>query len=187
MLHKHWWRCRDEYTTHGNVYFVICLILRIDTGSEAPPSSTDHRPELQADPLPQMMKGSLWETLATVSYDPYAPTFVPIFSDTLKKMNGKYVELVGFMIPLSAQKKTGAFCFDAVFTWGMFVLCRRGVGLSLWSIVHPSKPIDFTYYPVTITGRLELLQKDPSELFFRISKAEVMDKRDMENNPDDTY
>ena len=68
---------------------LFAVILRIDTGSEAPPSSTDHRPELQASPLPQMMKGSLWETLATVSYDPYAPTFVPIFSDTLKKMNGQ--------------------------------------------------------------------------------------------------
>ena len=68
------------------VMFILlfAVVLRIDTGSETPPSSTDHRPELQASPLPQMMKGSLWETLATVSYDPYAPNFVPIFSDTLK-------------------------------------------------------------------------------------------------------
>ena len=66
------------------VMFILlfAVVLRIDTGSETPPSSLDHRPELQASPLPQMMKGSLWETLATVSYDPYAPTFIPIFSDT---------------------------------------------------------------------------------------------------------
>ena len=178
------------------VMFILlfAVVLRIDTGSreldnqsdEAPPSSTDHRPELQASPLPQMMKGSLWETLATVSYDPYAPTFVPIFSDTLKKMNGKYVELVGFMIPLSAQKKQARFVLTP-YSLGGCSFCVGGGGPESLVDIRPSKPIDFTYNPITITGRLELLQKDPSELFFRISKAEVMDKRDMENNPDDTY
>jgi len=77
-----------------------------------------------------MMKGSLWETLATVSYDPYAPTFVPIFSDTLKKVNGKYVELVGFMIPLSAQKKQARFVLTP-YSLGGCSFCAGGVGLSL--------------------------------------------------------
>ena len=170
------------------VMFILlfAVVLRIDTGSEAPPSSTDHRPELQASPLPQMMKGSLWETLATVSYDPYAPTFVPIFSDTLNKMNGKYVELVGFMIPLSAQKKQARFVLTP-YSLGGCSFCAGGGGPESLVDIRPSKPVDFTYYPVTITGRLELLQKDPSELFFRISKAEVVETRDMKNNSGDTY
>ena len=167
---------------------LFAVILRIDTGSEAPPSSTDHRPELQASPLPQMMKGSLWETLATVSYDPYAPIFVPIFSDTLKKVNGKYVELVGFMIPLSAQKKQTRFVLTP-YSLGGCSFCVGGGGPESLVDIRPSKPIDFTYNPIAITGRLELLQKDPSELFFRISKAKVMDmdKRDMKNNLDNAY
>jgi hypothetical protein len=173
---------------------LFAVVLRIDTDSremdnesdEAPPSSTDHRPELQASPLPQMMKGSLWETLATVSYDPYAPNFVPIFSDTLKKMNGKYVELVGFMIPLSAQKKQTRFVLTP-YSLGGCSFCVGGGGPESLVDIRPSKPIEFTYDPITITGRLELLQKDSSELFFRISKAEVMDKGDMKNNPDDKY
>jgi len=170
------------------VMFILlfAVVLRIDTGSEAPPSSTDHRPELQAAPLPQMMKGSLWETLATVSYDPYAPNFVPIFSDTLKKVNGKYVELVGFMIPLSAQKKQARFVLTP-YSLGGCSFCAGGGGPESLVDIRPSKPVDFTYYPVTITGRLELLQKDPSELFFRISKAEVVETRDMKNNSGDTY
>ena len=170
------------------VMFILlfAVVLRIDTGSETPPSSLDHRPELQASPLPQMMKGSLWETLATVSYDPYAPNFVPIFSDTLKKVNGKYVELVGFMIPLSAQKKQARFVLTP-YSLGGCSFCAGGGGPESLVDVRPSEPIDFTYYPVTITGRLELLQKDPSELFFRISKAEVVETRDMKNNPGDTY
>ena len=170
------------------VMFILlfAVVLRIDTGSETPPSSLDHRPELQASPLPQMMKDSLWETLATVSYDPYAPNFVPIFSDTLKKVNGKYVELVGFMIPLSAQKKQARFVLTP-YSLGGCSFCAGGGGPESLVDVYPSKPIDFTYYPVTVTGRLELLQKDPSELFFRISKAEVVETRDMKSNPGDTY
>jgi len=36
------------------VMFILlfAVVLRIDTGSETPPSSLDHRPELQAPPLP---------------------------------------------------------------------------------------------------------------------------------------
>ncbi len=165
---------------------LFAVILRIDTGSEVPPSSTDHHPELQASPLPQMMRGSLWETLATVSYDPYAPIFVPIFSDTLKKMNGQYVELVGFMIPLSAQRKQTRFVLTP-YSIGGCSFCVGGGGPESLVDIHPSKPIDFTYNPIAITGRLELLQKDPSELFFRISKAEVMGKGDVKKNLDNAY
>ena len=65
--------------------------------------------------------------------------------------------------------------------------CVGGGGPESLVDIRPSKPIDFTYDPITITGHLELLQKDPSELFFRISKAEVMDKGDVKNNSDNTY
>lgn len=88
-------------------------------------------------------------------YAPYKTTVdMPVFSDTLKKMNGKLVSIRGFVIPMEYGNKTfalsknpGNSCF----------FCGRGGVETIMIVNCKNKPIN---YPndayIKMTGKLEL-------------------------------
>jgi len=151
------------------------LFLRMDIEGQQP---REYEHELQDPELPTLAKGSVWEVLATTDYDPYAAHLVPIFSDSVKKLDGQPIEVMGFMLPLDADEMQTRFILSP-FPLAGCSFCTGGGGPEMMIDVHPQKPFKFTYDLIAVVGKLKLLQNDPTELFYRIDSAKVMSKRDL--------
>ncbi len=98
----------------------------------------------------------------------------PEFSDAVKALDGKDVILKGFMFPLDPEEKQHLFLF------GPFpVSCpfHYHVGPSLVVEAHtPEKtPVEFSYDPLVLKGRLELVPKDEdNSVFYRLVDAQIV-------------
>lgn len=98
---------------------------------------------------------------------------VPGFSKEMKALDGQTIVMQGYMFPLEAEEKQGLFLF------GPFPLScpyHYHVGPAMVIEVHAKVPIVFSYDPVNIRGRLELIPKDiETETFYRLHDAvEIM-------------
>jgi len=97
--------------------------------------------------------------------------YKPGFTPAVKKLAGQEITVKGFMFPLNETEKQKLFLF------GPFpVSCpfHYHVSPALVLEVHADKaPIKFSYDPVTIRGRLELVEKDPeNSTFYRLVDAQ---------------
>ena len=101
-----------------------------------------------------------------MDYQYYKPEFPP----EIKALDGKQVTVKGFMFPLNSTDK------QSLFLIGPFpVNCpyQYHVGPPLVIEVHADKhPTEFSYEPITVTGKLELVDKDPEfSVFYRLLDA----------------
>jgi len=96
--------------------------------------------------------------------------FKPGFTPEVKALDGKEITVKGFMFPLNSTEKQHLFLF------GPFpVNCpyQYHVGPALVLEVHADKnPMAFSYDPIVVTGKLELVSKDPEfSVFYRLDDA----------------
>lgn len=96
--------------------------------------------------------------------------YKPEFTPEVKAMDGKEITIKGFMFPLESTDK------QKLYLIGPFpVNCpfQYHVGPSLVIEVHADKnPVKFTYDPIIIKGKLELVNKDPDlSTFYRLNDA----------------
>lgn len=96
--------------------------------------------------------------------------YMPGFSEELKKLDGQEITLKGFMFPLDETEKQANFLF------GPFPLnCpfQYHVGPALVIEAQADKkPVPFSYDPVMLRGRLELVANDPEfSVFYRLKDA----------------
>ncbi len=94
----------------------------------------------------------------------------PEFQPEIKALDGKEIILKGFMFPLDEAENQKRFLF------GPFPLScpfHYHVGPALVVEVHAEKaPITFSYEPVTLKGKLELVPDDPeTSVFYRLHNA----------------
>lgn len=99
--------------------------------------------------------------------------YKPVFPAELKQLDGKEITVKGFMFPLDEAKKQKLFLF------GPFPLScpyHYHVTPDLVLEVHADKkPVAFSYDPVLLRGRLQLVDKDPeNSTFYRLLDAEVV-------------
>lgn len=124
--------------------------------------------------------GTPWEIFGkTQSYD-YSYTdehdmewsgVRPTFPDDLTALDGQTITVQGYMFPLGAEEK------QELFLLGPFpVSCpfHYHVTPNLIIEVHAKSPVSFSYDPVNITGRLELVPKDDEyNVFYRLMDARI--------------
>ena len=96
--------------------------------------------------------------------------FKPEFTPDVKALDGKEVTVKGYMFPLNSTDEQRQFLI------GPFpVNCpyQYHVGPSLVIEVHADKhPTVFSYDPITVTGKLQLVNKDPEfSTFYRLLDA----------------
>ncbi|MBI1215381.1 MAG: DUF3299 domain-containing protein [Alphaproteobacteria bacterium] len=99
--------------------------------------------------------------------------YKPGFTKEVEALDGKQVTVKGFMFPLDATDAQKNFLF------GPFpVSCpfHYHVSPALVLEVHADKhPVTFSYDPVTITGTLQLVKKDPvNSTFYRLLDAHLV-------------
>ena len=97
----------------------------------------------------------------------------PDFPPAVKALNGKQITVKGFMFPLDETDKQKEFLF------GPFpVNCpfQYHVGPNLVLEVHAGKePVKFSYDAITLTGTLQLVDKDPeNSTFYRLIDAKIV-------------
>ncbi len=96
----------------------------------------------------------------------------PKFRDAIKKLNSKEILVQGYMFPLEESEK------QSLFLLGPFPLScpyHPHVSSNLLIEVHANKPVLFSYDPVNIKGKLELVAKDDDyNIFFRLNDAKLV-------------
>jgi hypothetical protein len=159
---------------------LICLGLGLlaaaQTGAATPPPPAKEGSGYE-DLIPPAPEGAVsWQTLGrvkTVIEDKDGQTLIrPRFDKELAALDGREIMIKGFMYPLEMAEKQSRFVLTAYPPSCPFCL---HAGPSQLIEVHCATPLKFTYQPVLIKGRLELLPKDPHGLFYRMTGARVVD------------
>ena len=112
-----------------------------------------------------------WDTFARVKLVKQESRFVPQFEDAVLRLNGQRVQVQGFMLPLDQEPQQAHFILSANPTANCF-FCMPGGPESLIEI-KSGQAVAFSYDPITVTGKLELLREDPMGMYYRIVDAKV--------------
>lgn len=91
------------------------------------------------------------------------------FGDDIKKLNGKDISITGYIFPLEASKKQSHFLLSAYSPTCPY--CLPAGPTELIEVVN-YKPIDFSYKPVTITGKFHTLDIEAVKegMYYQIGK-----------------
>ena len=95
----------------------------------------------------------------------------PVFKEDLKKLDSKEILVQGYMFPLEQSDK------QSLFLLGPFPLScpyHPHTSSNLLIEVHSKKPISFSYDPINVQGKLELVPVDDEyNVFYRLKEAEL--------------
>jgi uncharacterized protein len=118
-----------------------------------------------ADPAPA---GTVpWQLLqSTKTIQKADKKFGPSFPKEVKDLDKQQVKLFGFMMPLDQAKKQKRFLLSAFPPHCSF--CLTGGPESLVEVLA-DKPIDFTFEPVVVAGRMAVLDDDI--VYYRLTNA----------------
>ncbi len=92
------------------------------------------------------------------------------FSPTLVRMDGHGFSITGYMLPIETSARAAHF-----------ILTRRSAGCPFCPPNEPteaieiftSAPVDYTPAPLTVAGRLHLVPRSDTGLFYRLDHAKV--------------
>ena len=118
-----------------------------------------------ADPAPA---GTVpWQLLqSTRTVQKPDKKFGPAFTREVKELDKQQVKLYGFMMPLDQAKKQKRFLLSAFPPHCSF--CLTAGPESLVEVLA-DQPIDFTFEPVVIAGRMAVLENDV--VYYRLTNA----------------
>lgn len=118
-----------------------------------------------ADPAPA---GTVpWQLLqSTKTVQKADKKFGPSFPKEVKELDKQQVKLYGFMMPLDQAKKQKRFLLSAFPPHCSF--CLTGGPESLVEVLA-DQPIDFTFEPIVVAGRMAVLDDDV--VYYRLTNA----------------
>lgn len=122
-----------------------------------------------------------WKTLGKISYTKQYDELmgfkvdVPVFSEDIKALEGKEVEVKGYIIPVEGYKSHKEFIFSA-FPYTMCFFCG-GAGPETVMDVFAKNPVEYSAEQITLRGKLELNATDINRLMYSIHDAELIETR----------
>lgn len=125
-------------------------------------------------------QSSVWKTLSKITFKKeYDETMgfkvdVPVFSESVKNLDGKVIEVKGYIIPVEGYKSHKEFVFSA-YPYNMCFFCG-GAGPETVMEVYAVDPIKYTSEPIVIKGRLELNDSDVNRLIYSLNEAELAEE-----------
>ena len=134
-------------------------------GEQTPPPGL--APEM-FKPLAERKDVLSWRLLAQVELVKLKDRYVPQFSDSVVALNKKVVKVQGFMMPLEMGDKQTHFILSAMPQTCAF--CMPGGPESLVE-VKSKQPVKYTFDPLILSGRLEVLKDDPTGVYYRLVDA----------------
>lgn len=151
-------QCKPHHWINSKTSYLFCLLL-IMTG--------------QVQKGYSQSKG--WDQLSDIKIDKKFNEFlgfemdIPIFSPSVKKLDGTIITLEGFIIPTAGYKSHSEFIFSAL-PYNLCYFCG-GAGPETVMEVEASKPIEYTAEKITLQGKLNLNADDPNRLMFILTQA----------------
>ena len=127
----------------------------------------------------QAQEKNIWSTLAMMKYERQYAESDGIggmaggngrFRPLVEALDGKEVEVKGYIIPLSGKKAQSHFMFSA-YPYNMCFFCG-GAGPETVMEVYAKEPVKYTAEAVTLKGKLELNASDINRLIYIINDAE---------------
>lgn len=121
---------------------------------------------------------SIWPILSQVKYKKIQDEQLgfevdyPIFSSELKSLDGKWVQVKGYIIPTDGYKSHTEFVFSA-FPYKSCYFCG-GAGPETVMEIQAHKGIQFTSEKIELKGRLKLNDSDLNRLMFILTDAEIL-------------
>ncbi len=152
--------------------FAVALLVTLFAGGAAAlqPQDPSKAPGqggfwIGADPAPA---GTVpWQLLqSTKTVQKPDKKFGPAFTKEVKELDKQQVKLYGFMMPLDQAKKQKRFLLSAFPPHCSF--CLTAGPESLVEVLA-DQPIDFTFEPVVVAGRMAVLENDV--VYYRLTNA----------------
>ncbi len=127
--------------------------------------------------------GTPWEVFADTGMDEYIfedkegfewTGVRPKFTENIKMLEDKNILVQGYMFPLDQNEKQQTFL---LIPFPVHCPYYPHATSNLIIEVHANKPILFSYDPINIEGKLELVPKDDLyNIFFRLKNAKLASK-----------
>ena len=121
-----------------------------------------------------------WKTLGKITFRKQYDELlgfkvdIPVFSEDVVKLEGKEIELKGYIIPTEGYKSHTEFVFSA-FPYNMCFFCG-GAGPETVLEVLAAEPIKYSAEAVTIKGKLSLNDEDINKLIYGLSDVVLVKK-----------
>lgn len=125
--------------------------------------------------------GTSWDLFSQTKEEPYKFTdkegvewegLKPQFSEELKALDGRSITMQGYMFPLDETEQQSQFLF------GPFPLScpyHYHAPNNLTIEVNAAKPVNFSYEPITISGKLELVPEDYEyNTFYKLKDVQIV-------------
>lgn len=123
-------------------------------------------------------QSDIWKNLAKISYKKEYDAVMgfkidkPVFGENIKAMEGKEIEVKGYIIPVDGYKSHKEFVFSA-FPYSQCFFCG-GAGPETVMEVEAKEAVKFTADAITLKGKLSLNDSDVNRLMFKISDVVVI-------------
>ena len=118
----------------------------------------------------------VWKSLSEVSYkiskDKFGELYVPVFSENIKKLEGKVVEADGYIIPFEGMFKPTHIILSSLPLAECF-FCGSGGPETVMEVMLTS-PIKYTSKRVKVRGKLTLNTADPEKLMYILKDAQLL-------------
>ncbi len=160
------------------ILFLICSICFISSSMVAQEEVKTDKPKKEKSNKSEFVNN--WKTLSKITFRKQYDELlgfkidVPVFSEDVKKLDGKEIELKGYIIPTDGYKSHTEFVFSA-FPYNMCFFCG-GAGPETVLEVTASEPIKYTAEAVTIKGKLALNDEDINQLIYALSDVVLVKK-----------
>lgn len=121
---------------------------------------------------------SVWKKLSKITYkQEYNELFgfkvdIPVFSEQIKTMEGKEIEVKGYIIPIEGYKSHKEFMFSA-FPYNMCFFCG-GAGPETVMEVTASEPIEYSAEQIRIKGKLVLNDDDINRMMYILEDVTLL-------------
>jgi len=122
---------------------------------------------------------NLWKTLSRITYTKEYDDIMgfkvdkPVFSDEIKALDGKTVEVHGFIIPTEGYKSHTEFILSA-YPYTMCFFCG-GAGPETVMEVTAKTPVKFSNDAIDLRGTLRLNATDINRLMYFLEDAELVE------------
>ncbi|WP_420458488.1 hypothetical protein [Neolewinella sp.] len=135
---------------------------------------------LTAGLFAQSAAASTWQDLAKVTYEKKYDELlgfkvdVPVFGEDIRAMEGKTIEISGYIVPVEGYKSHNEFVFSA-YPYNMCFFCG-GAGPETVMEVTATEPVKYSTSRITLRGTLTLNDSNINQLMYLLSDAELVAK-----------
>lgn len=127
--------------------------------------------------IAQAQDQNVWKNLSEVTYkiseDNFGELYVPVFSENIKKMEGKVVEADGYIIPFEGMFKPEHIILSSLPLAECF-FCGSGGPETVMEVML-SDPVKYTSKRVKVRGKLTLNSQDPEKLMYILKDAALVE------------